>query len=124
MDYTASRRYEIYRRTHPSILPSEPPSLPLPTPHHHLSSTSIFFCSFLSLIKHVLFLLRKPHAGAYTEGRGLWDLKPQLKTPVCKYGVLCHGKLEILVKSQISLSSFSPNKYRVFVFAILLCVVQ
>ena len=52
-----------------------------PTPHHPSPSPLIyffFFCSFLSLIKHVLFLLRKPHAGAYTEGRGLWDLKPRV----------------------------------------------
>ena len=89
------RIMEIYRRTHPSILPSEPPSSPLTNllfAYHcvHLSSTSFF--PFLYLPNQTCVLFRGIKKGSY----GTW-------TPMCKYG-LCRGKL---VKSPISLFIFT-----------------
>lgn len=115
MDYTASWRY-----TAEPILQSYPQNLPLhpspPLSHFllitlhpltyllfayycvHLSSTSFF--PFLYLPNQTCVLFRGIKKGSYGT-----------LTPLCKYG-LCRGKL---VKSPISLSSFSPIKNSFFV---------
>ena len=104
MDYTASWRY-----TAEPILQSYPQNLPLhPSPPPHVPSLCVLLCSpliyflfpFLYLPNQTCVLFRGIKKGSYGT-----------LTPLCKYG-LCRGKL---VKSPISLSSFSPIKNSFFV---------